>query len=231
MLMYVAGHLGWANQASPDHKESAKPAEERNIAAASRLGFRLTSNGPRFMLQLMIAGPEKRLISATVIDTQSGKPLQRLSMNLPFDEYADTDPSSIFRDVNFDGYTDIVLFSNSYEGSSTSSAVWLFNPETRKFEFNQELSRMTNLAVDPKKKTLTSSNSCCAGLFATRETYQWHGDKIELIERLTQKPLDPQPKLPAPNNCTDPTWVSQTTEKLVDGKLQKVKTERLPMCD
>ena len=228
LLTYAAVHFSWGTQASTDHMESAKSVGS-NIAAASRLDFRLTSNGPRWLLQLMIAGPEKRLILATVIDTQSGKTLQRLPMNLPFDEYSDTDSSSVFHDINFDGYTDVVLFSNSYAGSNTSSSVWLFNPETRKFEFNPDLSRLTKLTVDPAKKTASTSNSCCAGLSSTSETYRWKGKKLELIERLTQEPLDPQPNLPAPNNCTDPIWVSQTTEKLVEGKMQKVKIERIPM--
>lgn len=170
------------------------------------------------------------LDSVEIVEASTGKVIQKLE--LPDGGLPDSDlDNDNFQDVNFDGYQDIVIHSGSYASGNVSDAFWIFDPQSKIFKFNSYLSGLTNVEIDKANRVVLSSNSCCAGLSRTAETYRWNNNKLELIEEITTKALNPQPtNLKAPSDCQNPTWVIEVTKRQMNGKLQKVGSKRYPMC-
>jgi hypothetical protein len=224
--------VGLSKQAQNIHDtpQSSVKKDAENPEDGIRLKFQVSRDAPRWTLQLIRSNDGNTLEQAQLLDSK-GAILQKMPVDLRYNEQADSDPASVFQDANFDGYLDIVLISAAGAGPNTSASVWIFDPVTQKFQFNAELSDLTSLEINPKSRTISSSSYCCAGLSITNETYSWRGQHLELIERVEQSPLDPQPKLPVPKGCHDPVWVNQTAEKLVGGHLQKIKSKRVPLCE
>ena len=77
----------------------------------------------------------------------------------PFSEY-DVE----VKDLNFDGYQDLLLMYDNGSGGSWSH-VWLFNPRTAKFDYNAQLSEFGSLEPDSAKHSLrsVSQNGACCG--------------------------------------------------------------------
>ncbi|MBL8149327.1 MAG: hypothetical protein JNN15_05315 [Blastocatellia bacterium] len=67
------------------------------------------------------------------------------------------------QDMNFDEYNDIRLKMVS-EVNNEIWKCWLYNPKTEKFEFNQEISKLQNLAVKAVTKTLKSTSYGSGGV-------------------------------------------------------------------
>lgn len=103
-------------------------------------------------------------------------------------------------DYNFDGYPDFSVFEQSFAGPNTSSIYFLYDPKTKVY-FQSEFSGVS-LEFDPKTKTITERNQCCAGTSVTITTYKvvknkmvliaqkcfkWSEKKGELVERKWQE--------------------------------------------
>lgn len=62
------------------------------------------------------------------------------------------------QDCNFDGYPDIWIYAhNGGAGPNDGNNYYLYNPRNGQFEFNQNLSDLTQISVDTKSKTITSA--------------------------------------------------------------------------
>jgi len=117
-------------------------------------------------------------------------------------------------DANFDGYPDISIFGQSWgAGPNSTENFFLFDPASRQFVFDQELSALTQISIDPSTRTITSAqrNSCCSH---SSETYRYKGNKLVLI-------ADWDESLSA-----DGKWIETTTGRMQKGKLHHVTTRK-----
>ncbi len=97
------------------------------------------------------------------------------------DEYLE-DPELIFNpeDLNFDGYADLKIPTNSGVESFWYT-VFLFDPKKKKFIESEELSLLTSLKCDRVKKRLYSLDiSGIAGNYYIYNTYKWKNKKLFL---------------------------------------------------
>jgi hypothetical protein len=89
-------------------------------------------------------------------------------------------------DANFDGYPDIsVLANDGGAGPNNSYNFYLYNPETRKFEFDEDLSELTQTEIDPVRKEIRSAWRNGAAEHGY-ESYRFSGGKLELVERIIE---------------------------------------------
>jgi hypothetical protein len=57
-------------------------------------------------------------------------------------------------DYNFDGYQDIYLLTNWGATGNQYGCVWLFNPNTKSFDYSKEFSELSRGWLDPATKTI-----------------------------------------------------------------------------
>lgn len=85
------------------------------------------------------------------------------------------------QDCNFDGYPDIWIYAhNGGAGPNDGNNYYLYNPQNGQFEFNQNLSDLTQISVDTKSKTITS---------AFRDGAGHHGGGIYTFTHDTLSPI------------------------------------------
>jgi hypothetical protein len=98
-------------------------------------------------------------------------------------------------DYNFDGYGDLALETASKQGNA-SYCIWLFNPKTKRFEFSQQLSQLTNPSPDAKTRTVVSySKGECEPCYH-RETYRWSKGQLVPVREESVAPADLGLQLP-----------------------------------
>lgn len=90
-------------------------------------------------------------------------------------------------DINFDGYKDLqVLWNKAVH--QRSYFYWLFNPETKTFEFADQVTRtiLDNPQVDTLHQELSSKvkSGCCSKTFLT---YQYRGKELKIVQKVTDE--------------------------------------------
>ena len=117
-------------------------------------------------------------------------------------------------DINFDGYNDLEMLSNvGASGLNRSYVYWLFDPQTRRFSFAEEL-EYTNPVVDAQAKEITTGGSMgCAGRCWLLETHRLIGDEFVLV-RVQRQYYDEAKQ-----------QYMRVAEALVDGVMQVVSEE------
>ena len=120
-----------------------------------------------------------------VFDAQ-GKRVQLLKMNQ--DEMTEGIPVRIaFDDFNFDGNKDLMILASHASADNAWYAIYLFDPQSRRFVHSKELSDLTSPDTDDKNRTITSNvNLGGAGCFYDSKSYQWIGGRLTLIGEDTQ---------------------------------------------
>ncbi len=98
--------------------------------------------------------PGPKVIRIEVRQEGSNKILQRL--HLPKNDDFIFNPRAVeTKDMNFDGYNDILIEYN--DGSAGGqNYVWLYNPKTGKYVFNDDFSELRDPDPDSVKHTITS---------------------------------------------------------------------------
>lgn len=123
-------------------------------------------------------------------------------------------PHAIFADLNFDQNMDVWVtgFSDS-QGRSRCSDVWLFDPVTKQYKYNADLSKIPNLKVAPVERKLEGGifNCGCAAQCFFHDTYIWQAESLLRIARREQ-------------DCGMDT-VSYREFTLMDGKLTITRQE------
>jgi hypothetical protein len=98
-------------------------------------------------------------------------------------------------DYNFDGHGDLALETASKQGNA-SYCIWLFDPKTRRFEFSQQLSQLTNPSPDPKTHTVIAySKGECQPCYH-RESYRWSKGQLVPVREESIAPADLGLQLP-----------------------------------
>ena len=102
----------------------------------------------------------------------------------------------VFKDANFDGYKDILLYNRGASGSAGEfSDIFLFNPLNRIYEKSETLSGY-NIDIDTKTKTISSYAKNGAGYNVTGIIHFGRNGKIkysEVTERETINTNDGKP--------------------------------------
>jgi hypothetical protein len=113
-------------------------------------------------------------------------------------------------DANFDGYPDIsVLANDGGAGPNNSYNFYLYNPEKRMFEFDEDLSELTQIEIDPVRKEIRSAwrNGAAEHGF---ERYRFSGGKLELIESIIETYIH--------DDETGKTFLRTSIRRLVNGR-------------
>ncbi len=120
---------------------------------------------------------EARVARVTIIDKKTNQPTQQIDVDCRLLGVSNISVG----DYNFDGYEDFSVFETSYAGANTSSLYFLYGPETKMY-FNSGYEG-TSLSFDPKTKTITEDNQCCAGSIVTRQVYTVVNNKMVAKEK------------------------------------------------
>ncbi len=142
-----------------------------------------------------------------VIDRKTGRRTQviRDFMSDPWGE-----PGADFLqlvDANFDGHPDIDIFGMSGgAGPNSTRNLFLFDAATRRFVFDETLSGLPQLHIDPRTRTIHSAQrgGCCNH---SSETYRYIGGRLTLVASWEQSWLGE-------------SRVETTTGRLRNGKMQ-----------
>ena len=96
-----------------------------------------------------------------------------------------------FQDMNFDGYLDILCAHNVGNHGDVSYMIWLFNPSTFTFEYNEDFSNLGgNPTPDESSHCISVGGTTCAfGCFYTA-TYHVENNKLTLIAETTRDMTD-----------------------------------------
>lgn len=110
-------------------------------------------------------------------------------------------------DVNFDGFADLEIFSHDGgAGPNYGNNYYIFNPHTGLFDFNVQLSDLSQPSISSEKKLIYSAYRAGAGIHG-QETYAWINGELTLVEFYE-------------TNYLDDDNVSVTHNVLVDGEMK-----------
>lgn len=122
-----------------------------------------------------------RAVAVKVFEKKSDRLLQKIDVDC---QQRGADGISV-DDYNFDGVKDFSIFESSYAGANTSSLYYLYDPAAKEF-FNSGFEG-TSLEFDEKKKTISSTNQCCAGSVVTTAIYKVVKNKMVLVSETCLK--------------------------------------------
>lgn len=87
-------------------------------------------------------------------------------------------------DVNFDGYKDLKIDLDSEEPVNIGqpSKIWLFNPQTERFEYSDEFSNHSELTVNPLDSTILTQVLFYKGNGGSYQTYKVVDGHLKLVQ-------------------------------------------------
>lgn len=124
---------------------------EGEISPGQKVSVVLSCNHQRFTIR----GAVNQIISGDDIlsDEEKAEPHEFIELA---DTHVGPNVVSIDSDYNFDGYNDIA--STVGDGSGFQAVdtylIFLYNPKTKKFEYNKKLSELENISLDTQKKEI-----------------------------------------------------------------------------
>lgn len=105
--------------------------------------------------KLIVRGAVNQTISGDDVlsDVEKAEPHESIELA---DTHVGTDVVSVGSDYNFDGYNDISSVAGDGSGWQAVDTyfIFLYNPKTKKFEYNKQLGELENISLDPKKKEI-----------------------------------------------------------------------------
>lgn len=85
-------------------------------------------------------------------------------------------------DFNFDGYQDIYVLTNWGATGNNQGCIWLYNSESKRFEYSPEFSNLGTFTLDPTHKTIiTWGNGGMAGAVHSADKYKVQNNHPVLI--------------------------------------------------
>ena len=129
--------------------------------------------------------------SIEVFKGDSTKPLQTLDeceMGEPPAQPEEADSWLKAEDLNFDGYSDILMQQWAGATGNEGYCVWLFDPGKEMFVFTQAYSDVIgNHRIDAKSKTITTSSNGSALTFQTQTYAVRNGNPVLIVEEKQDK--------------------------------------------
>lgn len=164
LLLLVASA---ASQSAPAQPSAAgrQPVTE-DLSQGATFKFKIAPGLPEFTFKVIPdlqspdaeGNPRSTIQGVQVFRGTSSEP----SQSLQGCEWEEMEPpyrrSNWFRveDMNFDGYADIFVLTNWGATGNQAGCIWLYKPETGRFEFSREFSELGTFALDPASKTITT---------------------------------------------------------------------------
>ncbi len=120
-------------------------------------------------------------LAVRVISRQTGR-VQQVIDSVAQDQNWDGYQTNISTpDCNFDGYPDLMFFAhNGGAGPNIGYNFYLYDPATRQFMYDADLSDLTQPEINPRTQTVSSSsrNSCCSH---TSDDYRFINGQLTLV--------------------------------------------------
>lgn len=121
-------------------------------------------------------------VALRVISNKNNKVIQEIPViNVNPEKPTDGDWLGIV-DANFDTHPDLSIWAFSGgPGPNSGENFYIYNPKKKKFKFDEKLSSLTSVEINPKNKTVSSTfrASCCDH---SSETYRYIADRLTLVE-------------------------------------------------
>lgn len=150
---------------------------------------------------------EQNAVAVEVLESSTGKRHQVLR-----DFYSrPREPSSRaleIVDANFDGKLDFSIDGDDGgAGPNYTTNFFLFNPKTRYFEYNEELSNLSQISINAKSRTISSGvrGGCC---YHSDSKWRYIQGNLTEIMRFEQEYMSEQ------------NWVKESTCRYSEGKLR-----------
>lgn len=222
LFLYVPPVVG--KKQHPTSQESERKAQsdagDRTSADSARgrwVGQKSTTKALRFRLRVLTAGAGSDTKFAAeelqVIDRQTGRVLQAIDDIDGTGMYTEADRLLKVADANFDRHPDIVIAAaDGGAGPNNTDYFYIYNPRRKRFEFDEELSSLTQVTIN-RNGTITSASrgSCCSH---SSETYRYVRGRLTLISSWDE------------SLTADGRWVETTTGRLRKGKMRYATTRR-----
>ncbi len=158
-----------------------------------------------------------------VLVLHDGQQVQSLPMcaDLPVQPTAETGAVGT-ADFNFDGYPDIAVNAGADRDDNQYYCIFLFDPATRRFVADKQLSQLPDPLPNPTDRTIVSQEkeSCGGGLCYWKALYEWENGSL-LPLRVQSKTADP---LVSPTSSCRYVY---TLEERKAGKLTEVERNRV----
>ncbi|MBP9760460.1 MAG: hypothetical protein KBD24_03815 [Candidatus Pacebacteria bacterium] len=140
--------------------------------------LRIASHLPAYQFRLVRVSPSSVKYIEVTTPTATDTPLQVLTSREG--SFMSGGNNGVFtQDVNFDGYQDLLLFSDQGSGG-VSYHVWVYVPSENRFAYSDEVSGIGNMMVDTDKQRIRGSWS--SGLcHHTDEEYEYINGKLTLV--------------------------------------------------
>lgn len=112
--------------------------------------------------------------------------LDEFDATFPDDSEADV---LLIEDLNFDGYADLRMAKYMFGGANVPYLVWLFNPQTLKFETSEAFQSLVSLQVDNEKRELISRRKVSSNE-SSINFYRFEGGQLVLarVQEITLNP-------------------------------------------
>lgn len=123
---------------------------------------------------------EGALYAIRIIDKKSGKIHQVIHPDF-FESTIDDASALNFIDVNFDGYPDIQTPVSHMGSVNYIRNYYVYNPQSHLFEFDTQLSDLSQIEIDEKNKQIKSFSRGGAGMYQS-QMYQYIDGKLTLKE-------------------------------------------------
>ncbi|EHP40593.1 hypothetical protein OR16_24815 [Cupriavidus basilensis OR16] len=151
-------------------------------------------------------------VAIEVLDRRTGRRFQVLRDFVSEGQPADNAFLQVV-DANFDGHPDITISGMSGgAGPNSTENVFLFDPVTRRFVYNEALSNLPQISIDTNRHTVQSAQrgSCCSH---SAQTFRYIDGKLTLVAEWDE------------SLSADGKWLVTTTGHLENGKL-RYRTKR-----
>lgn len=190
LLMFLATTSVTAQQ-HPTTSAASTPQREpitEDLSKGATFRFKITPDLPEFTFKIIpepyprdeYGNPYTTVREVQVFRGDSTQPVQSLEDCEFPDMEAPPRGSEWFRalDMNFDGYKDIYMLTSWGATGNESGCVWLYDPESGRFEFSKDFSELGRFTLDPATKTIiTHGNGGMAGTVFSAAKYIIEGKR------------------------------------------------------
>ena len=196
LLLTSAARAQQPPPAAP-HSSAASKSITQDLSYGGGFVVNVTPNLPKFTFRIIPdVQPNDQFGNATstvrdieVFSGDSTVPLQHLTGCEWFGMEAPPRGEDWFRavDFNFDGYQDIYVLTNWGATGNEQGCIWLYNTETRRFDYSAEFSNLGTFTIDPTHKTIiTWGNGGMAGAVHSAEKYKVENNRPVLVYEESQ---------------------------------------------
>ena len=176
LLTFLLASSATAQQ-HPTTSAASSPQREpitENLSHGATFKFKIAPDLPGFTFKVIpepqaadeYGNPQTTVREVQVFRGDSRQPVQSLEDCELSDMEAPRRGSEWFRavDMNFDGYKDIYMLTSWGATGNESGCVWLYDPDSGRFEYSKDFAELGRFTLDPATKTIvTHSNGGMAG--------------------------------------------------------------------